>query len=97
MMNREMLQKLRKQIVLNSLYLHDYYNNMGISKEDCYNFFEGYIDYISEIMEEEQGTVSDNEYFDNLIKYDTIDNLESWYYCFDTDPLPIIIELEEVA
>ena len=75
------LAKLRKEIVLNSVYTSDYNNSFGISADSLCSFFDGYVSYLEELAEE------DNFKYDDMFalfnKYDTIDNLYSWYCCFD--------------
>lgn len=89
MLDRDKLQKLRNQITLNSLYTHDYENNMGIEAKVCHAFFDGYMSYLNELEKENGENLDFDEFFE---KYDTIDNLENWYNCFDTDPLSHFIE-----
>ena len=58
---------------------------MGVEEHACCDFFDGYMEYIGELMAE-----------DGLGAYDTPENLENWYGCFcDEDPLPITEEEEE--
>lgn len=80
-LTREDLAKLRKEIVLNSLYISDYENSFGISADSVGSFFDGYVSYLEELAEE------DNFKYDDMFplfkKYDTIDNLYSWYCCFE--------------
>ena len=75
------LAKLRKEIVLNSVYTSDYNNSFGISADSLCSFFDGYVSYLEELAEE------DNFKYDDMFplfkKYDTIDNLYSWYCCFE--------------
>ena len=84
---REDLQKLRKEIVLNSLFLVDYRNSFGISRESVAAFFDGYYDFIWELAyekaeEEGKGTshLTHNYVIEN---FDNTDTLEEWYYCHD--------------
>jgi len=96
MLNKNELQRLRNQVVLNSIYVSDYHNNMGIDEHICYAFFDGYMSYISELFYEEHPNASDKQYWDEIWNYDTIETLCDWYYgCFEKNPLPIT-KLEEV-
>lgn len=97
MLNRDELQRLRNQICLNSLYIHDYENNMGIDAKVCSDFFDGFMSYISELFYEDHPNATDKHYWDEIWNYDTIENLENWYGCFEEDPLPITKKLEEVC
>lgn len=85
MMNKEDLWRLREEIVLNSLYLSDYENSFGISKEDCCNFFEGYFEELcyllqDEIGEEEYNKLSSDDFYKKVFDKDNIDNLYNYYY-----------------
>ena len=90
--NVEDLQQLRKEIVLNSLFVSDYNNSFGISAKSVCDFFDSYMDFIDEIAKEDHFEYGDNwgnqkyphtfsEFFE---KYDTIDNLLAWYYCYES-------------
>lgn len=77
----EDLTKLRGDIVLNSIYTSDYNNSFGIKAHCMCAFFDGYLSYIEEIANEDGFTNwGSSEFYD---KYDTPNNLYSWYYCFD--------------
>ena len=92
----EIIIDLRKQISLNSLFFSDYENSYDIDSHQVCNFFDGFIDYISELMDEDG--VSDEDFFKNLDKYDTTDNLLEWYGCFDENPFTLEVEeMEAVA
>lgn len=47
------LWKLRQDVVLNSLFTRDYVNRYGISPEITQAFFDGYVEYLYEIAEED--------------------------------------------
>jgi hypothetical protein len=81
------LQKLRGQIVLNSLYVSDYHNSLRINEHRVCEFFDGYVSYLGELIEEDYPNAKDNDWFALLKDYDTIDNLWNWYNCFEEDPL----------
>ena len=86
--NVEDLQQLRKEIVLNSLFVSDYNNSFGISAKSVCDFFDSYMEFLSELAFEDNFKIGDpskgmhtyDEFFD---KYDTIDNLENWYGCYE--------------
>lgn len=91
MWTKNKLWALRRQIVLNSLYVADYRNDMGVEEHACCDFFDGYMSFITELMAEDG--ISDDRIFAHLDAYDTPENLENWYGCFcDEDPLPITTE-----
>ena len=78
-LTKENLWKLRKEIVLNSSYLSDYENSFGIDKEDLFYFFEGYLEDLEYLMEENIENYFDEMFFDYLGEYDTEDNLYNYY------------------
>ena len=85
---KEDLQSLRNEIVLNSLFVSDYNNSFGISAKSVCDFFDSYMEFLSELAFEDnfkignpsKGMHTYDEFFD---KYDTIDNLENWYGCYE--------------
>lgn len=84
----EFLWELRQQIVLNSIYVSDYCNTLGIDEHKVCDFFDGYVSFLTELEVEKYGKELDNtsDFFD---EFDTEDNLKSWYGCFCDDcPLP---------
>lgn len=92
---REDLAQLRSEVVLNSLYESDYQNSFGISQHSASLFFDSYLDDICDRAREdgylwdyaEPGSTYYQEGYHTwaefLKKYDTIDNLESWWYCYE--------------
>ena len=76
------LSKLRKEIVLNSLYVSDYKNSFGFDANDICSFFDGYVSYLEEIAEEDGFTEWEN-IFKMFEEYDTEENLYCWFLCFD--------------
>lgn len=86
--NESTLWQLRQEITLCSLFLSDYRNTFWVTKFDCCTFFEGYSDYLQELMEYDG--IPDKWYYEALNDYDTPENLYAWYCCFDScEPLPI--------
>ena len=75
----EDLQKLRSEIVLNSLYTADYCNSFGISERSVCAFFDGYMSFLEEICKEDNKETT----IENILHYDNIDTLEVWYNCLD--------------
>lgn len=81
---KEDLEKFRSEICLNSIYYADYENSFGISRSSASAFFDGYLDFLCEIAEEDGLNPNDEKYLDIIYeKYDNIDNLQSWYCCHD--------------
>lgn len=76
-LTREQLENLRKDIPLCSLYVDDYQNRYNIDPNQVCMFFDGYADYLSEIMAE--NNIDDDAFFENLDEYDNIDTLSSWH------------------
>lgn len=89
LLTKEELWDLRKEIVLNSLFTSDYENTHHILPRDVQDFFDGYIEYLYELAEE-NGENPDIQ--DLCKKYDNPDNLENWYNCFEDNPLLNYVE-----
>ena len=85
-MTKAKLWQLRKQVKLCSIYVDDFQNDMGIDTQDACNFFDGYAEYLGELMQNDGH--QDGEFFNLLEQYDNPDNLYNWYLCFDGNPLP---------
>jgi len=89
--SREDLQQLRNEIVLNSLYVSDYNNSFGISANSVCDFFDSFMSFIDDLAKEDNYIYGDNygdhkyphTIWDFFEKYDTIDNLENWYGCYE--------------
>jgi len=78
-LTKDELLTLRKDIVLNSIFIHDYENSFGFDSHKVSVFFDSFVEYICELAEE--NGVKD---FERILKeYDTIDNLWSWFNCYD--------------
>lgn len=80
----DQLSKLRKDITLNSTFTDDYKNSLGIDSQLVQNFFDGYIEYLSEMIQEDIGEdkydeLDDNDWYNYINKYDTLENLEHYY------------------
>ena len=71
------LQVLRNEIVLNSRFISGYENSFGLDPLEVNAFFDGYLDYLEDLMLENDCT--DENYFYNLEKYDTLENLLTYY------------------
>lgn len=91
-MTKQMLWNLRQEISLNSMYYSDYRNSLSIDEHAVCDFFDGYLEFLSEIMQEEIPAYDNAEFFDWLSAYDNADNLWNWYGCFEDNPLPLDIE-----
>lgn len=91
MWSENQLWALRQRIPLGSLYFKDYRNKLGVEEHTCCDFFDGYLDYLWELMEEDG--IHDDAAWDHLKDYDTSENLWNWYGCFEEDPLPITMEV----
>ena len=71
------LWKLRKEVVVGSMFVSDYVNTFGFNPHDVSSFFDGYADYLQELIEEDG--VDESEFY----TYDNINNLWSWFNCYD--------------
>lgn len=85
MLTKNELKQLRKEIVLNSVFIKDYSNSLGIDENKVCTFFEGYAEYLNELA------LSSKDYkigyYERITKYDTINNLWNYYNIFIDDPL----------
>jgi hypothetical protein len=77
------LWDLRRQIVLNGHYIADYENDFNFNAHQVSQFFDGYVDYLCELATEKYGHIEDEQFIDILDEFDTIENLKSWFDCFD--------------
>ena len=89
LLTREELCDLRNEIVLNSLYTSDYENTHHILPRDVQDFFDGDVEYLYELAEEDGEEL---DITDLCAKYDNPDNLENWYNCFEDNPLLNYVE-----
>ena len=78
-LTKEELWQLRQDIRLGSLYTRDYENRFGIDPDYVQSTFDGFLDYLREIMKEEIPRYDDNNYWDYLDEYDTPEHLDE--YC----------------
>lgn len=83
-MKKEDLAKLRKEIVLNSLYTEDYENSFEIEPKKVQDFMDGYMEELNEILFDKKGkdfvnSLSSNEYYNEIFALDNIDNLYNYY------------------
>ena len=63
-MNSETLWALRKQIILNSLFISDYRNTFGIDPHVVCDFFDSYLSYLDEEMTQTVPGYDDSQFFD---------------------------------
>ena len=91
LLTKEEIGKLRKEIVLNSLYTNDYKNSFGIDPHKVQDFFDSFVEYIwQDIIEgfedDEKNSVLDAEFK----KHDNTEEIYDYYiYMFDTPPFTI--------
>lgn len=90
-LTKEEIGKLRKEIVLNSLYTKDYENSFGIDPHKVQDFFDSFVEYICQDViegfeDDEKTSVLDAEFK----KYDNAEEIYDYYaYVFDTPPFTI--------
>lgn len=82
------LIELRKQIILGSLFIKDYKNTFGIDENIVCSFFDGYLDFLDEVIHEQEEN-QDISFWDAVKEYDNSENLTEWFYCFVDCPLYI--------
>lgn len=76
-LTEEQLWKLRNEIRLGSLFTRDYRNSFGIPEENCFSFFDGYLEELGYKMEEDG--ISDSDFWKHVSEYDNAENLWDWY------------------
>lgn len=74
-MTSAQLWELRQEIVLNSLFIADYANHFNFDEYDISIFFDGYVEYIYELMDDDNST--------NFSDYDNEQTLLKWFNCYD--------------
>lgn len=77
------LWELRQEIELNSVYLRDYSNSFDIEEKECFTFFNGYIEYLLELENTDNGLNQDLS--EILELYDNAENLYNWFACIVWD------------
>lgn len=75
--------KLRKQIVLNSLYFSDYVNTFGLDPKEVYDFFEGWLDFLADEMMEDHPDYKDEQFWDYIDDYDKYTYLKLYLETID--------------
>lgn len=97
-LTKEEIGKLRKEIVLNSLYTKDYENSFGIDPHKVQDFFDSFVEYIwQDVIEgfedDEKTSVLDAEFK----KHDNTEEIYDYYaYMFDTPPFTISDKAESL-
>ena len=82
-LTKEQLWELRQEMELNSIYLRDYSNSFGIEEKECFTLFNGYIEYLLELNNTDNGL---NQDLSDIIKlYDNAKNLYNWFACIVWD------------
>jgi hypothetical protein len=80
-LKKDSLWELRGEIVLNSIYTNDYRNSFGFAPKSVQDFFDGYMEYLYELANEDYGMNQPD--IDSVIEeYDNPDNLMDWYWNF---------------
>ena len=92
MLSKEQFTQLRGEIVLNSLYLVDYENSLGIKRDNVYDFFDGWLDYELDCYIENHPRASAkkcDKYYAGLLDNNDIDAMYKYYLSLDYDALPV--------
>ena len=78
---KETLWDLRNEIVLNSLFLDDYSNSFGIDEHKVCDFFDGYMDDITDQYMEKHGLekIDTSDLSDVWDEFDNADTLWNYY------------------
>lgn len=79
-LTKEQLVALRNQIKLNSCFLNDYNNDLGVDPQECCTFFDGYVEDLYDKAEVYQFATDD--FFEIVKKFDTENNLYDYWLTF---------------
>lgn len=74
-LSTEELWALRKEIVLNSLFVSDYTNSFGISPKSACDLFDGYVSFLWDLAEDAGHGDWDDQ--------DSPEHLHQWLLCYD--------------
>lgn len=94
-LNKDQLWNLRRQIVLGSLYYSDYVNSYDIDCHPVCDFFDSFLSFVEEEMQNEIPNYDDKNFFRLLPAYDNAEKLWEWYCCFEENPLPLPVPDED--
>ena len=83
MLTTKELISLREDIILGSLYYSDYKNTLNLKAQDVFDFFDAYLNYLEELMDEDTKDYSDEQFWEFLDKYDTDANLINFYHTYE--------------
>lgn len=84
MLSKNQLYNLRKNIVLNSLYLNDYQNNLYIKEKTACSFFDSYLEDLANTYDPDDKL----DILELIDRYDNKENLYNYYRYLEIDPLP---------
>ena len=77
------LWDLRKEIVLNSVFLSDYDNSLGIEPQEVCNFFDSWLEDLGTQMEEQIPNYCDSMFLDYLPDFDNYECLTKYFTSLD--------------
>jgi len=80
------IKKLRKEICLNSLFLEDYNNSLGIDPHEAMSYFDQYFSFLLDQVELSRGRhkkLSDTEKINRALQADTWENLKFFHLNYD--------------
>ena len=80
---KEDLRALRNEVVVNSIFYSDYHNSFGLDTHSVCDFFDGWLDFIGELMVEDGYKDAAYRFFDYFVEYDNADTLVQWYSSYD--------------
>lgn len=82
-LSKRKIPKLRKEIVLNSMFLHDYENSFGLDPKEVMAYFDGYMEFLYDNTEFPEG-MSDLDKLNKAFKEsDTKENLLIYHETYD--------------
>lgn len=75
----EQVKQLRREIVLNSLFTSDFKNSFDIDPHEVQDYFDGYSEYLGELIKEKHPNVNDDDWWKELERLDNNETLEQWF------------------
>lgn len=98
MLTYKQFEQLRGEIVLNSIFINDYSNSLGINPHKVCDFFDSYLDMKTSNYEEDNPHATNKQkdrYFDKVLHENDIQDMYDYYLHIEGDCLPIEDEEEQ--
>ena len=83
----EEVKALRRQVILGSAFTRDYKNSLGVKPKSACTFFNSYCDFLEEVAMSDGFRLDGTNCGEFLDKYDTEENLQTWWESYQEAPL----------